>query len=569
MPVKEDGFRAPWELSSRWRICGHGIVLFMLFWRHICFEPGRSRPRSKYQWCSALGLHASSRGLARFVLDFASQRAQKAMKQAAWGLLLILVSVPAAAVALSPPSNLRILASGALAIVTGPQNQAVVAGSDATFSVAATGDGPLSYQWTFNGTNVGANSSTYNRGMCQQSDDDGRVQVKVSNPAGSLASSIATLTVNPNVPAYYVSPSGSTLNNGLSPAAAWPLTYALSRIGPSNILTFLPGTYPSFGVSRSGTILRSQVKWGAKVIGTPGNHGIWTTGDNVVSNVLVEGFEVSHSYIDGVKLNGPNSTVRNCWIHHSGRGNPLWVTNTDASFSGQGVASHAYPGTVIEYNLIEENGAWLNHDHGIYISGTNCVVRGNVLRKNLAYGIQLYDTSPSDCMDARVCRNLVYGNGRGAFIVYSWGGFTNYLFNNTIIASVNGPIQTEYGVLCMSNNVIVSTSSSWIVEEDAGPPLQRDYNVISGGRDSSPGPHDINVSDPGFVNSSAGLYWLTAASRARGAATANITPDRDFFGNWLSAVTDAGAFQYSPNLESDSRVLEPSPANPNYWAAGP
>ena len=48
------------------------------------------------------------------------------------------------------------------AITTQPANQTVTAGQVATFSVTATGTGPLNYQWQKNGTDIpAANSLNY------------------------------------------------------------------------------------------------------------------------------------------------------------------------------------------------------------------------------------------------------------------------------------------------------------------------------------------------------------------------------------------------------------------------
>jgi Immunoglobulin I-set domain len=47
-------------------------------------------------------------------------------------------------------------------IISQPGNQTVTAGQTATFSVTATGTGPLTYQWYVNGVAIsGATSSTY------------------------------------------------------------------------------------------------------------------------------------------------------------------------------------------------------------------------------------------------------------------------------------------------------------------------------------------------------------------------------------------------------------------------
>src|SRR5262249_37574269 len=73
------------------------------------------------------------------------------------------------------------------------QNVSVYPQQDATFSVAATGGAPLSYQWQFNGTNIpGATSNSYTRANVQP-EDVGYYSVIVSNPVGSVVSSNALL----------------------------------------------------------------------------------------------------------------------------------------------------------------------------------------------------------------------------------------------------------------------------------------------------------------------------------------------------------------------------------------
>lgn len=80
-------------------------------------------------------------------------------------------------------------------ITTQPQNVAVNPGQGATFSVVATGVASLSYQWRKNGTPiVGATQATLTLTNLQ-SIDAGSYDVVVSNAAGSLTSTAATLTV--------------------------------------------------------------------------------------------------------------------------------------------------------------------------------------------------------------------------------------------------------------------------------------------------------------------------------------------------------------------------------------
>ena len=81
-------------------------------------------------------------------------------------------------------------------IVTQPANQTVAVGQTATFSVAASGGSPLSYQWRKNGANIsGATSSSYTTPATVSSDNGSLFSVVVSNPYGSVTSANATLTV--------------------------------------------------------------------------------------------------------------------------------------------------------------------------------------------------------------------------------------------------------------------------------------------------------------------------------------------------------------------------------------
>ena len=76
-----------------------------------------------------------------------------------------------------------------------PEGQSVIRGHDATFSVTTGGTEPLSYQWRCNGTNItGATSDTYTR-VSVQTNDAGSYSVVVTNIAGSVTSSNATLTI--------------------------------------------------------------------------------------------------------------------------------------------------------------------------------------------------------------------------------------------------------------------------------------------------------------------------------------------------------------------------------------
>ena len=76
-----------------------------------------------------------------------------------------------------------------------PVSQTVTAGTAVTFSVTATGDGTLSYQWYKDSTAIsGATSSSYAIASASTS-DAGTYYVVVTNSGGSTTSSSATLTI--------------------------------------------------------------------------------------------------------------------------------------------------------------------------------------------------------------------------------------------------------------------------------------------------------------------------------------------------------------------------------------
>ena len=83
-------------------------------------------------------------------------------------------------------------------ITTPPASQTVTAGRPASFSVAAAGAVPLSYQWRKNGVNIaGATTAALTIPAALTADCGALFTVVVSNSSGSATSAGATLTVSP------------------------------------------------------------------------------------------------------------------------------------------------------------------------------------------------------------------------------------------------------------------------------------------------------------------------------------------------------------------------------------
>ena len=147
-------------------------------------------------------------------------------------------------------------------IQTQPQNQTVLQGTNVSFSVVTNANGtpPFSYQWNVNGTNVvngayisGATNATLTLSNVQPA-QAGNVFVVITNNAGSISSSVATLTVN--VPA--------TITNQPQPqavVAGQTATFSVGAIGTANLKYqwYLNGSSLNGGTSQSSTLALGSV----------------------------------------------------------------------------------------------------------------------------------------------------------------------------------------------------------------------------------------------------------------------------------------------------------------------
>lgn len=110
------------------------------------------------------------------------------------------------------------------AITVQPTNAVVILGSNAVFSMTATGTGPLAYQWFFNATNVLAgatNTTLYLTNTLPTS--AGNYTVVVTNVAGSVTSAVAMLTVLVP-PSITAQPLSQTVSVGQNISFTMPVT---------------------------------------------------------------------------------------------------------------------------------------------------------------------------------------------------------------------------------------------------------------------------------------------------------------------------------------------------------
>jgi len=121
------------------------------------------------------------------------------------------------------------------AITTQPADLMVAQGQSASFTVAASGAPPLSFQWQRNQVNIsGATSSTYTLSSAAFADNGAKFRCVVTNGSGTATSNEATLTVNapPTItaqPADQTVMPGQPASFGVTASGSATLTYQWQR----------------------------------------------------------------------------------------------------------------------------------------------------------------------------------------------------------------------------------------------------------------------------------------------------------------------------------------------------
>lgn len=367
----------------------------------------------------------------------------------------------------------------------------------------------------------------------------------------------------------YVKATGTGSANGTSAANAVGQAGAMALASVGDTLIMCGPGFSSFLITKndlkvfSATSAGVTNKWSWEVTGSPGEHGVYTgTG---VTGVRIWGVKVLSSYISGIKFNGNDSRLKDAWVQRAGRGDPAWVTNSNGSYTGQGIEAHNLADIWIETSLFENNGARLNQDHGGYISGTNIFIIGNIFRTNCAYGLQVYDGT-GDNHNVWVVGNLIHDNGSpgvsaSTLTLWTYGVKTNFVINNTLIGrtgkyggNYNGANSSSR--LGFSNNIVVGDAGYGIFPQTGAGGTNcvwSAYNLKSSMLAGEPqGIGD--VAGTATFNSEANARYCPApTSPARNMALASAAYSVDFFGRPQIAVKDVGALQYEDRLNSDAR----------------
>lgn len=126
----------------------------------------------------------------------------------------------------------------ALNLTVQPQAQTAKDGEVVSFDVTATGSDPIQYQWQRNGAPIaGADKASYTTSALTLADNAAVYKVVVTNPAGTVTSQEAKLTVTPVAPRIVADPEPVTTIDGASvtfkvtAAGSAPLAYQWLRNG--------------------------------------------------------------------------------------------------------------------------------------------------------------------------------------------------------------------------------------------------------------------------------------------------------------------------------------------------
>jgi parallel beta-helix repeat protein len=303
----------------------------------------------------------------------------------------------------------------------------------------------------------------------------------------------------------------------------------------------------------SGSITRSGIliRWSnhVRIVGnTCLDNGVWGIFTSHCDDVLVENNVTARSKREhGIYLSNSNDrcVVRgNIVFSNVGCGIHL---NGDINMGGNGLITN----TLIENNIVYDNG---KPRGGSAINGDglqNCVIRGNVLYDNHASGISLFRID-------------------GAH-----GSRDNFVINNTIVMAADGRFALNINNASTNNTVCNNilfnanpASGSIRLSVDSRPGLVSDYNILldrfSTNGDERKGStladwrtltgqdqhSQVSTPEAVFVNASAHDFHLAPTSPALRAGTMSLAPYQmprsDLEAHPLGTPPDLGAYQLTP-----------------------
>ena len=382
-------------------------------------------------------------------------------------------------------------APAAPTITTQPANQTVTGGQTATFSVAASGTAPLSYQWNKNGSAIsGATSPSYTTPATTTSDNGAQFTVVVGDASGSVTSNAATLIVNASGPTgtatdctLFASPSGNDSNSGTSSSVPKTFSGAANATQPGSVVCLLAGTYnlsSTFVPPNSGTP-SSWITY--KAYGNGAVNFVWTGAADASTMFKVGNgsFPSGPDYIifQGLNLNGSGNAADGFFCR--GAHHLSFISNSISNTGGSGIASIACDYLVADHNVMNHNGyipsstpvpqyyswtsgisynshVWFDNYAGIHSVISNNIVTGEVDQSsNHTDGNGIILDLGGNTPPVLIVNNVVYGNGGRCIEPNQVQNF--YVINNTCYHNALDPTEPnfpEFGSNSSSNGYLVN-----------------------------------------------------------------------------------------------------------------
>ena len=210
----------------------------------------------------------------------------------------------------SPVATVTVNAVAA-SVGSAPAPSSVAVGQTATFTVAASGSNPLSYQWRRNGTPIaGATSANYTTPATTIADNSARFSVVVSNVAGSATSPDAVLSVSAaaQAPLITTAPQNRSLSEGqtttftASASGTAPLAYQWQRNGID-----VAGATSTSYTTGALTLADNGTRWRLRVGNSAGSV---TSTEAVVTVQAATGGLIGRAWSTGQLLETDDNAVR-------------------------------------------------------------------------------------------------------------------------------------------------------------------------------------------------------------------------------------------------------------------
>jgi len=337
---------------------------------------------------------------------------------------------------------------------------------------------------------------------------------------------------------YYVSPTGSDINDGSSSRPWATIQKAADKATPGTTIYVEPGTYQQNIISKAnGTAIASitftsATKWGAQIR----SRGVQITWENLGNYVNIVGFDISGDGSYGI-LNRASyvQTIGNL-VHDI----PASACTSDG---GAGIDNGSYLGKYSGHdnnvigNIVHDIGPKTpcNLVHGIYQANFRANIWNNISYRNSAMGIQTWHAAS----DLNIANNLVFDNGRGGIIIAAGGIPWTSTADNCVVVNNIAIHNAIYGIYEYGQTGIHNRYLNNLVYANPINLLLQHGNTAQG----------TIVADPRFVNfqpDGSGDYHLAAGSPAigTGTRTGEPTTDMDGFSRTIGTAVDLGPYAY-------------------------